>query len=549
MSDFHFIRPLWLLSIIPSVAIMVLHLRRKDPKRMWRHVVAEHLIPYMISDPSGQKGLRPHGLLGFVLVLISLALAGPAWIHEPSPFADDTAALVIALEVSPTMMAEDIQPSRIERAAQKIKDLLELRKGSKTGLVAYSGTAHLVMPLTDDAELLAGFAAELSSDIMPVEGDAPDKAILLAQNQLKSAGVAGSILLITDGVPPETLELIGKNSGNGARVHVYGVGAGPDAVVPSGSSPAPPIDEGNIKKAADAGQGSAVMITANDSDVKQIARIVETKFSASVNPDGGDRWLDFGYWLVPLIAMFTLWWFRSGWVIPFDQAGRMGLVLAISLSLLSFGRPAMANEDIQAPKKESLFIRAMDTPLMKPFFSPDQRAQFLYNAGVFDKAAMLFTDPARQGTAWYRAGDFERSAASFGRTTTPEGAFNRGNALVMLGSYNEAMESYEAALKDRPDWKEAEDNLALAKARLKNKKGPENREDTGTHYTPDDIAFDNKGNNQDGDKSEDGTGDEGQMGDAALRAMWLRQMETKPSDFLRSKFAYQHAMQEEQPSK
>ena len=102
-----------------------------------------------------------------LIVLICLALAGPTWQREPAPFADDTAALVIVVEVTPTMLAQDVQPSRLERAALKIHDLLALRRGSVTALVAYAGSAHLVLPLTQDGDLITEFAAQLDPSIMP----------------------------------------------------------------------------------------------------------------------------------------------------------------------------------------------------------------------------------------------------------------------------------------------------------------------------------------------------------------------------------------------
>ena len=181
------------------------------------------------------------------------------------------------------------------------------------------------------------------------------------------------------------------------------------------------------------------------------------------------------------------------------------------------------------------------------FSTPDQNAQRLFDQGEFHKAAELFTDPARQGVAWYRDGNFKKAAAAFGRSGTLEGLFNRGNALVMLGSYGEAIKSYELVLKERPGWKPAEANLELAKARLAKLQPPDDAESQkglGEDDEPDEIVFDDRAKDRKDANTETIAGEGEEMSDAALRAMWLRRVETSPSDFLRHKFAYQHAMQE-----
>ena len=131
-----------------------------------------------------------------------LAIAGPTWRREPSPFADDTAALAIVVKVSPSMTTEDVQPSRLTRATQKIHDLLKQRAGAKTSLIAYAGTAHVVMPATTDGGIIDTFAQALDPKIMPKDGDAAADALRLAEQTLAEAG-SGSILWITDSIAPE----------------------------------------------------------------------------------------------------------------------------------------------------------------------------------------------------------------------------------------------------------------------------------------------------------------------------------------------------------
>ena len=519
--SFHFIRPWWLLALIPIALVVIALVRQKDARRAWRGVVADHLLPYLLSESSAAtKGLRPHLLLASVLVIVTVALAGPAWDREPAPFADDDAALVIAVEVSRTMLAQDVQPSRLARATQKIRDLLERRKGSATALIAYSGSAHLVMPLTEDGDLIAQFAAELDPAIMPVEGDAADEAIALAQKQLTDSSRAGSILLISDGVSPDVVARIRQAQTTATpKLHILGVGAGAAAVVPPESPPAPPLDIDNLEDAADAGRGSLALISPGTQDVERLARTVETQITAAAATDGGQRWKDAGYWLVPLVALLALVWFRPGWTVQWNAAA-----LAAGCIFLA------------SPK-----ARAGDSLLA----TQDQSAQRLFNAGEFTKAAEMFTKPMRQGVAWFKAGEFKRAAGAFGRTGTAEGLYNRGNALMMLGKYDAAIQSYQAALGRRPAWNEAKANLNLAKLRLARLMVPEDQQSqkaVGEEEEPDEIVFDDRAKERANANTEVIAGEGQELTDEALRAQWLRRVQTKPADYLRLKFLYQHKL-------
>lgn len=520
--SFHFIRPLWLLGLIPVALIVIALVRHKDSRRASRGVVADHLLPYLVSTSSSTKTwLSPHLLLGAALTLVTLALAGPAWQREPAPFADDDAALVVAIEVTPTMLAQDIQPSRLQRATQKIGNLLERRKGSATALVAYSGSAHLVMPLTEDGDLIARFAAELVPEIMPAEGDVADQAIALAQRQLTAAGVAGSVLLVTDGVATDTVSRIASNqTAAQPKVHIYAVGAGIDATVSADSPPAPPLDLANVEAAADAGRGSLVVVSPDSEDIDRLAGTIETQFTDAPDVAGGQRWKDAGYWLTPVIALLALGWFRPGWNIQWQAA-------AIGAAFLSLGSPT-ANAQ-------------------SAFATQDQTAQRLFDAGEFAAAAERYTEPMHQGVAWFRAGEFEQAADAFGRTGTPEGLYNRGNALLMRGNYEAAIASYEQALQSQPDWPEAKANLNLAKLRLARLMAPEDQQSqkaVGEDDRPDEIVFDDRAKNQPDANTEIIAGEGQELSDAVLRAQWLRRVETRPADYLRLKFLYQHKIAE-----
>ena len=176
-------------------------------------------------------------------------------------------------------------------------------------------------------------------------------------------------------------------------------------------------------------------------------------------------------------------------------------------------------------------------PLSPSFwFTPDQQGDRLMRRNVYTEAAKRYRDPLRIGTALYRDGEFKEAAQAFGRLKSPEGLFNRGNALVMQGKYAEAVEAYETALAARPDWREAEMNREIARLRAETLK-KEGGDMTGGMLAADEIVFTSGKNDSAGQEETVEGGDP--ISDMELQALWLRRIQTKPADFLKAKFAYQ----------
>lgn len=173
----------------------------------------------------------------------------------------------------------------------------------------------------------------------------------------------------------------------------------------------------------------------------------------------------------------------------------------------------------------------------------DQRGYRAFDQGDYSLASRLFADPAWRGASLYRAGEFKQAAALFASMDTPDGAFNHGNALVMQGLYEQATERYSRSLELRPGWTAAERNLeiALSRAKALEKKGGNM---TDGKLEADDFQFSN--NPDSGEPGQEETlHSELASDDASLQQIWLRQVQTRPADFLRSKFAYQLSRQQE----
>ncbi|WP_116368324.1 VWA domain-containing protein [Parahaliea mediterranea] len=301
IEQFHFIRPLWLLALFPAALLWWALHRQSDAGRAWRGIIDAHLLALLWGNEQRRRRLGPLAWIGLSWLVLIIAIAGPSWKHEPSPFADDTAALAIVVKVSPSMETEDVQPSRLERATLKIHDLLAARGQAKTALIAYAGSAHRVMPATGDAGIINTFAQALTPQVMPETGDAAADALALAEQSLAEAG-GGSILWITDSIAPEqAAPLAAWRDASSVRVRLW-----------------PPLLPGkerdDLEQQARVVRASVQTLSADDSDVQALANAA--RFAQSFGTGEQTRWAESGYWLTPLLVLMTLVYFRRGWMVP-----------------------------------------------------------------------------------------------------------------------------------------------------------------------------------------------------------------------------------------
>jgi Ca-activated chloride channel family protein len=296
LANFHFIRPAWLLLAPLAIGLWWLWQRRSDPLRGWRDQIAPELLEALVVGREAAKSGHARWLLTAWLVAV-VAIAGPTWRLEPSPFADDATPLMLLLKADLSMETPDPAPSRLERARLKIADLAEARKGQPLGLIAYAGSAHLVLPPTRDTAVVARMAAEISPDIMPAPGDRLDLALRETARVLADGQHGGSAVVLADSVDTDRALLEALRKDFSVPVQFLAINA-------------PESSQNDSLRAAARILGAKV--EALDVEGNDVAAIVRRAASAPVAKAGaqGERWQEAGYWLTPLVGLVLLAAFR-----------------------------------------------------------------------------------------------------------------------------------------------------------------------------------------------------------------------------------------------
>ena len=299
LGAFHFQRPLWLAALLlPLLGAWFLRRQRSG----WDSVIAPHLLAALQVARQGGGGLlRPRASWLLALLLTPLALAGPSWQRERSPLGAPDAVLVVVLQVSDSMLADDVAPSRLGRAVTKLRDLLEAVPEQRVGLVAYAGSAHTVMPPTADHGLLLEYAEALAPALMPRPGNDPATALARAVQLAAGAGGRARLLLVSDSLP-----------GAGAATPALPVEV--LAMVPSGETGGYPGGDGEyraIEQAGNALGARPVAVTIDGADVAALARRLRGG-GGGLGGDG-ERWADGGRYLLLPLLLLVAGWQRRGW--------------------------------------------------------------------------------------------------------------------------------------------------------------------------------------------------------------------------------------------
>ncbi len=328
ITNFHFLRPWWLLALIPLVLLLVLLRRRFSGAHQWAQVCDPHLLPHLLEQSPGSSLKQMSILLGVSWFFAVLALAGPTWQQLPQAMYAQNDGRVIVMDLSDNVRAADLQPSRLVRARFKLMDILRASKEGQTGLVVYSGEPYLVSPLTDDANTIAGMVPNLSPSIMPFQGNDLAAALKMAARLLQQSGFNKGqiIVLAASSASEEAIAEAKKLAEQGITTSVLGVGTGGNAPMTlsngqfvtdkKGAIVFNRLDMANLQDLAQAGGGKYAAFSNNDSDIKQVLQIESSSMSgleATKDKATTDSWKDEGHWFIWLLLPLAAVAFRRGW--------------------------------------------------------------------------------------------------------------------------------------------------------------------------------------------------------------------------------------------
>ena len=500
LDAFHFLRPMFL-ALVPAILALWWLVRhpRARPDRL-SDTIAPHLRAALTVG--GSQGTRVRAIDGVAVALILLAIgaAGPTWSRVPDPFVAQAAPVVVVLKVTPSMEASDIAPSRLERAKQKIRDLLDLRAGARTALVTYAGTAHGVVPMTEDPAVVVPYLEGLAPGVMPRDGADAAAAVSLATDLLAAGDAPGAVLLVADGLDPADVAAVEAD------------GAPPLAVLSM-------LPDGTRDRGFDALSAAVVSVAPDNADVRSLDRTLNAAFRQAMLERGDQPWDDRGHLLACPAALLVLLWFRRGWTMRWAALA----VFATVTGGIVAG-PSTARAD----------------GLADLFFTPDQQGRLAFEDRDFGRAADRFVDPLWRGYVLYRDGQYALAIEVLNRVETADAAFIQGMASVKNRAYRDGVRAFETALERNPDFANAAENLAVARQIVDYVEEARIASDTGEEagIGADDVVFDN----------EAARGAETVMevpqedGEGLMTATeWMRTVDTRTGDFLRQRFAIEAA--------
>ena len=468
-ESFQFLRPGWLLLIIPGCWLVFrLHQRWKQ-RTDWSGVVEPHLLELLLVEARGIRGTWIPWMLSLMLFLVLTAMAGPVLEKRSVPVLKKNLAKVLVLDVSHSMLAEDLRPNRIERAKFKLRDLLNRIDEGETALIAYAGDAHIISPLTSDTHTITTLLPGLEPDIMPHRGSRPDRAMELAVKLLDGHSAnPGEVIWLTDGIPenmiPTVAQLMGRH-----RLSVIGVGTEKGAPIPGknsgflknskGGIVMSRLDTSRLQALAQQKGGTFQILRNDDQDLEIVLNqpILMNEYLEDETEKQGDIWREEGPWLLLIMLPLAALMFRRGLIFGF---------LLISLHLPGF----LMSERAYAFEWKDLWK------------NKDQQGQQYFIEGLHSEAAQVFENPEWKGLSHFRSGNLENALEEWKEIDSPRSLFNQGNALAKLGKLDQAIDRYDQVLEREPEHSDARFNRDLLKKLLEEqeKQKQQNQEKDGS---------------------------------------------------------------------
>lgn len=443
-KEFHFLRFRALYLFVPLAVITLLLIISNRERRKWKTMVAAPLRQYMFSKGSHWAIVMPILLFVIGISCMIIGLAGPTWKKKEIPGQKIQAVVLIALDLSKSMMAKDVDPNRIERAKFKIIDFLDANPRARAGLVAFAGTAHPVLPFTVDYKIIKFHSQSLSNKIMPVQGSNIPVLLQEVDTLMKHVTAPSTVLLMTDAIDTDDAALLSNWVDKSIhRLEILLVSTPNGAVIPGYPKVLSKQDPSVLQNLSQNTKITITNLTLDNSDVKGIAgRISKKLYFESEKKKDAKEWDDMGYLMLLPALVICAFWFRRGWTVQWCV-----LILA-TLSLSSCG--------LKSKKPDW-------------WYTKDYQGQLLENAGKYAEAADRFDDDKHKAVAYYKAGNYEAAADLFALDSSATGNYNRGLALTKLGRFDAAEDAFKNAITLDPSLKTQVDKSLAATKNIKHK--------------------------------------------------------------------------------
>ncbi|MCH4821753.1 VWA domain-containing protein [Gramella lutea] len=415
---FHFLRPGFLWLLIPPIIIFVIQVVSTQQKTKWKKVIAPHLRKFMISKGSNKRLYRINFAIMGILILGVLAIAGPTWKKREIPGQILQTPMSILLELSESMNQTDLQPSRLGRAIFKINDFLDHDPQARASLIGFAGTAHTIVPLTNDYDILKNHIDGLNTQVMPISGSDIAAGLQLADSVMSVTKAPGSIILMVDELDDLQIQNISEFAG--ITKHKL-------EIVPFIATSSDEELNSRLNMLSDFENITLHQLTLDDSDMELIARRISRNLEFTEEPEEKeDDWRDAGLILVIPMAFLFVLSFRKGWSIY--------LLLPLLLTSCS------GSGDFK-----------------DLWYTKDYQAQQLSDKGDYEEAAESFQDPLRKGIAYYKAENYNQAIRYFREDTSAIGDFNLGLAYYKSGDLNSARLAFQEAVEKDPRMQQAKD--------------------------------------------------------------------------------------------
>ena len=485
MPQFQYIQLLVLLVLVPVIAVMYLHARRKK-KRTITKIGDPELVSQLMGSYNHKGFLQKFLLVSVAMASLVIALANMRVPKGSEKISRNGIDVMIALDVSKSMLAQDVQPTRLDRAKQLLSRLIDKLANDRIGIVIFAGKAYLQMPLTGDHAATKMYLSSASTESVPTQGTVIGDALKMCYASFNTKEKKyKAVLLISDGEDHDenALQTADQMAGEGIVINTIGIGSPQGAPIPDASTGQMKTDEeGNtvisrlneeeLKSIAEKGNGIYMLYNNTEEVASRIAAQLATMDQRTVKDDSLINYKSYAQWFLALALLMLVieLFIREMKRIKSLKAKTVAAVMMLFLSFSAFaqGEKVIIKEGNEAYKKKDYPLAADQYNKVLQKNPENTTAQ--YNLGnalyksekredavvAYDKSITRLTKPVEKSNAWY----------------------NKGVVLHNDKKLPECIVAYKNALKLDPNNEDARQNLqkALQQQKQEEKKDQKDQE-------------------------------------------------------------------------